>query len=869
LLIIDWEAFFLVGALLWGVEGAISGGMTRWLAVLLVACAVVAEAGVEWAELAPLPDAHGFAGAFAGEAGGVLVVAGGANFPAGAPWEGGQKVWHDRIFVLEEPGGKWREVGRLPRPLGYGASVSTGEGLLCVGGSDAERHHTEVFRLRWTGESIAVDELAALPVALADMAGVAVGGLIHVIGGKVAPDATEASARHLVFDGERWAEAEALPGGGRIYPVVGVRGAAFYVFSGAALRDDGEGGVVREYLRDAWRWGAIRGWERLADLPRAAVAAASPAVLAGVSSLLVVGGDDGELVGFEPRAVHPGFPREILGYDSVTDTWAAVGEVPEGIESPVTTALVNWRGRMVIPTGESRPAVRTTQVVELRVSPTKAAFGVINWSIVAIYLAGMIGVGVFFMRRQAAATTEAYFRGGQRVPYWVAGLSIFATMLSALTFMGIPARAYQTDMSWYIGQLPILLIVPLVMACYLPFFRRLDLTSAYEYLERRFSLACRLYASLSFTAFHLGRIAIVLYLPALALAQVSDIDVVTAVVVIGVLCVVYTVIGGIEAVVWTDAVQALVLMAGAVLCFVLAAGRIDGGLAGMAEIAMRDEKLFQSLRWDNFSLADGTTSVLVLFVAFFFNSLVPYTSSQDVVQRYVTTRDLAAAKSSLKVTMWMSVFGSMVFFLLGVAIYAFYQTHPDRLDPALPAADAILPFYIVRELPTGVSGLVIAALFAAAQSTVSSSLNSVATTFVKDIDARLLRRGREDRSYLRSAQLAVVVAGLVGIGIAVVMASSTIESAFKTFNSMIGLTAGSLGGLFALGVFTRRSHGRGAFIGALCGLVTVLALHLGGAPVTGLLYAAIGFATCFFVGWGMSRLLPGRGDGSLSLFGER
>jgi solute:Na+ symporter, SSS family len=869
LLIVDWGAFFLVVALLWGVEGAISGGMTRWLAGLLVACAVVAEAGVEWAELAPLPDAHGFAGAFAGEAGGVLVVAGGANFPGGAPWDGGQKVWHDRIFVLEEPRGEWREVGRLPRPLGYGASVSTKEGLVCVGGSDAERHHADVFRLRWTGESIAVDELVPLPVALADMAGVAVGGHIHVIGGKVVPDATEASARHLVFDGERWAEAEALPGGGRIYPVVGVRGAAFYVFSGAALRDDGEGGVVREYLRDAWRWGAGRGWERLADLPRAAVAAPSPAALAGVSSLLVVGGDDGELVGFEPRAAHPGFPREILGYEGVTDTWAVVGEVPEGIESPVTTPLVNWRGRMVIPTGESRPAVRTKQVVELRVVPTKAAFGAINWTIVGIYLAGMIGVGVFFMRRQAAATTEAYFRGGQRVPYWVAGLSIFATMLSALTFMGIPARAYQTDMSWYIGQLPILLIVPLVMACYLPFFRRLDLTSAYEYLERRFSLSCRLYASLSFTAFHLGRVAIVLYLPALALAQVSDIDVVTAVVVIGVLCVVYTVIGGIEAVVWTDAVQALVLMAGAVLCFVLAAGRIDGGLAGMAEIAMRDEKLFQSLRWDNFSLADGTTSVLVLFVAFFFNSLVPYTSSQDVVQRYVTTRDLAAAKSSLKVTMWMSVFGSMVFFLLGVAIYAFYQTYPDRLDPALPAADAILPFYIVRELPTGISGLVIAALFAAAQSTVSSSLNSVATTFVKDIDARLLRRGREDQAYLRSAQLAVVVAGLLGIGIAVVMASSTIESAFKTFNSMIGLTAGSLGGLFALGVFTRRSHGRGAFIGALCGLVTVLALHLGGAPVTGLLYAAIGFATCFFVGWGMSRLLPGRGDGSLSLFGER
>jgi SSS family solute:Na+ symporter len=318
-------------------------------------------------------------------------------------------------------------------------------------------------------------------------------------------------------------------------------------------------------------------------------------------------------------------------------------------------------------------------------------------------------------------------------------------------------------------------------------------------------------------------------------------------------------------VVWTDAIQALVLMGGALLCFVIAAWHVDGGLGGMLEIARADSKLFESLRWTEFSPADGTTSALVLFVAFFFNSLITYTSSQDVVQRYVTTRDLAAARRSLWLTMWMSIFGSMLFFGMGVAIYAFYKTHPGRLDPAMAAADSILPYYIMRQLPVGVAGLLIAAIFAASQSTASSSLNSLATSFIKDVDARLLRPGRDDHTYLRTAQLVVILAGAISIALAVWMAKSQIESAFKTFNTLIGLTAGSLGGLFALGVFTRSAGAAGALIGAVCGFATVVGLHLAKAPVSGLLYGFIGFTICFAIGWAASLILPGGGDRTLSL----
>jgi SSS family transporter len=834
--------------------------------LLFIGSLFVAQAGaaLSWNHGPEIPDSRGLAAVFAGTSEDTLIVAGGANFPDAPPWEGGSKVWHDRIWTLRTDAQAWAEAGRLPQSLAYGASVSTPDGVICIGGSDATKHYSGVFRMRAKTGAVEVTKLPPLPIPLANLAAAMVAKRIHVIGGTTQPESTEASQRHFAFDGEAWQELPPLPAVGRIFPVVASRAGEFFVFSGASLQADSTGKAQRTYLQDAWKYDAKGNWQRLSDLPRPAVAAPSPAIAAGASHFLIVGGDDGTKIHHEPKSTHPGFARDVLSYDTITGTWASQGSWPAEAGAAVTAPVVAWQKGNWIISGEIRPAVRTPQIVGLRLKTETSAFGMTNWIVVLVYLAGMVGIGYYFMKREAASTTDDYFRGGQRVPAWVAGLSIFATMLSALTFMGIPARAYKTDISWYLGQLPILLIIPLVVICYLPFFRKLDLTSAYEYLELRFSFACRLFASLSFTAFHLGRIAIVLYLPALALATVSDIDVVTSILLIGVLCLIYTVMGGIEAVVWTDAVQAIVLMAGALLCFVLAVWQVDGGISGVAQIAIRDHKLWESLEWKSLNVAEGTNSVWILFLAFFFNSLVPYTASQDVVQRYVTTRDIGAAKKSLHLTLWMSLSGGLLFFLLGTAIYAFYQQHPERLDPALASTDSILPFYIFHELPAGVSGLIIAAIFAAAQSTISSSLNSVATTYVKDIDARWLRPGREDKSYLRSAQLVVIIAGGVGTALAVVMAKSQIESAFATFNAMIGLTAGSLGGLFALGIFTRSTNSQGAFLGALAGFVSVVALYWFKAPISGLLYAAIGFGVCFLVGITASRFLPGRGDATLS-----
>ena len=865
-----------------------------------------------------LPDEYGFAGSFAGiisnDATRWLVVAGGANFPYKDPFDetlnanGGQpKVWHNGVFAIQlekdslKAQGTWEAQDiKLPKKLAYGASVSLPHhgSALFIGGSaktgDKETFSSSVYEANFSGNSIHFSEVPPLPVGISYTSSVRINHHVYVFSGKSDHGAV---AKAWVMDTSSsdrtawkwqelpWPMAEhETPARARTFHTMGTLNGNVYVFGGRARHipedkrihpDDINTIHQLDFFRDTYVYSPhpnkphLGTWKRLADLPRGISAAPNKAIPSGASHLLLLGGGDVAFLkslqnqdkypdlnearqGFK----HPGFPGIILGYHTITDTWAEHGTFPPNSRAPVTAPVVISGKEFLIPSGEWSPKLRTPAVIGGTILPGPATFGWINWTVVAIYLLGMVGIGYWFMKREAAASTEAYFRGGQKIPWWVAGLSIFATMLSALTFMGIPARAYATDISWYIGQLPILIVAPLVAIYYLPFFRRLNVTSAYEYLERRFGLAVRIFASLSFILFHIGRIAIVLYLPALAISAVTGIDVTTAILIMSVLCIIYTVMGGIEAVVWTDAIQAIVLMGGAILCFLLVVFKVDGGFSEVMSIAQSDNKLFSNLDWGSFNIQDGTTAVSVLFIAFLFNTLVPYTSGQDVVQRYVTTSDEKEARKSLWTTMWMSVTGALVFFGLGVAIYAFYKLHPELLNPAMEKTDGILPFYIVQQLPTGISGLIIAAIFAASQSTISSSLNSSATAYIKDFDARLLRPDRNDASYLRAAQLAVVMIGILSTIVAIVMAQSNIEGAFKMFNKIIGLTAGSLGGLFALGIFTQKANGAAALIAALTGAITVVTLFLTNAPVTGLLYAFIGFMTCFLVGIILGFIMP-------------
>ncbi|HYR59612.1 MAG TPA: galactose oxidase [Chthoniobacteraceae bacterium] len=322
-----------------------------------------------WEQLPPIPDAEGFASPFAGVSGGALIVAGGANI-TGEKWnETFTKRWFDSVFVLEKPDGAWTHGGKLPRALGYGVSVTADDALICTGGSDATRHYADVFRLEWRGGKLRTTTLPSLPEPCANACGALLGRTIYIAGGIETPAATTALktfwALNLDDAAPQWRELEPWPGPERMLSVAGVQDGAFFIFSGAKLSAGADGKPVREYLRDAYRYTPVRGWKRIADLPRPAVAAPSPAVPIGASGLLVMTGDDGTKVNFQPIEQHPGFPRDVLAYDAAADRWTVAGETPF---SRATVPVAKWGARFVIPNGEVRPRVRTPEVWALTIS---------------------------------------------------------------------------------------------------------------------------------------------------------------------------------------------------------------------------------------------------------------------------------------------------------------------------------------------------------------------------------------------------------------------------------------------------------------------------------------------------------------------
>jgi len=320
---------------------------------------------LQWSQLPKLPDALGVAAPFTGVSGEALLVAGGANFPRGYPWQGGKKVWHDTVYALTATNAQWHTVGRLPRPLAYGISITTPDGVLCIGGSDAARHYADVFLLQLVAGRIEIKQFPALPVPLANAAGALVGNTVFVCGGSDQPGELSALnhlfALKLAGASTPWRELEPCPGKPRILPVAAALADAFYLAGGAAL-EPANGHIARVYLRDTWSYQAGRGWRRLADLPKPSVAAPSPAPNVD-SEFFVVGGDDGALAGFQPVEQHPGFPKMILAYDAARNSWRTNGEIPA---PRATVPVAWWQNRFVIPGGEMRPGVRSPEVWTLR-----------------------------------------------------------------------------------------------------------------------------------------------------------------------------------------------------------------------------------------------------------------------------------------------------------------------------------------------------------------------------------------------------------------------------------------------------------------------------------------------------------------------
>ncbi len=311
-----------------------------------------------WKQLPSLPDREGVAGCFAGTSGGALLVAGGANFPTAKPWEGGKKVWYDTVYILEKPQGQWKIAGKLPRPLAYGVSVTHHDALICVGGSDADRHHADVFRVQWNGSQLNISQLPSLPKPIANACGVLIGDNLCIAGGLEKPEATTTLKDVYYLDlsapQPTWNSLSPFPGSPRMLAVATAVDGAFYVVGGVDLVASADGKVTRRYLKDAFCL-ERGGWRQLDDLPYPLAAAPSPAPWDWYG-FWILGGDDGSQTGVNPLQ-HPGFSSNILRHDE--GGWHISGQLPA---AHVTTATTHWNHRWIIPSGEIRPGVRSPQV---------------------------------------------------------------------------------------------------------------------------------------------------------------------------------------------------------------------------------------------------------------------------------------------------------------------------------------------------------------------------------------------------------------------------------------------------------------------------------------------------------------------------
>ncbi len=441
----------------------------------------------------------------------------------------------------------------------------------------------------------------------------------------------------------------------------------------------------------------------------------------------------------------------------------------------------------------------------------------VDLGVLIAYVLLVVILGAWLMRR--SRSVEAFTVAGRSLPGWAVGMSILGTYLSSISFLALPGKAYGGDWNAFVFSLTLPFAALVAIHLFLPLYRRAGLISAYQYLEERFGPWARVYAGFSFVLIQLGRIGAILYLVALVLAPLTGIDIVTIIIVTGVVVTLYTTMGGIEAVIWTDVAQVIVLLGGALLATIILLFDVPGGPSHVMQTAWADHKF----SWGDWHLRLTEPTVLVVFIYGINENLKNFGIDQNYIQRYNTARsDRAAARS-----VWLGALTyipvSAAFLFIGTALYVYYQTPPAALpDPGM-AADKVFPHFIVDKLPVGVAGLVIAALFAAAMSSVDSSLNCVATICLEDVYKRYLRPGADDATCLRLLRIMTVAWGVLGTAAGLVFLElvKVHEHALDLWWTIAGIFGAGMLGPFLLGAFIRRVGSRSALVGVIASLIYI------------------------------------------------
>ncbi|PYV17763.1 MAG: hypothetical protein DMG07_05185 [Acidobacteria bacterium] len=477
-------------------------------------------------------------------------------------------------------------------------------------------------------------------------------------------------------------------------------------------------------------------------------------------------------------------------------------------------------------------------------------FTTLDWTILVVYVAGSAALGSLFVRGQKSS--EDFFLAGRSLWWFPMALSVIATDFSAISFLGVPGYVVARDLVLDVQPLVFLWVLPLAQLLFLRMFHGLELISAYEYLERRFNLPLRTACSLLFICVRTGWMATALYATSVALTQVAGWQTSSCILVIGGITTVYSALGGMKAVIWTDVAQFFVFMAGIALVFARSLGSVPGGIVEVWHAAARHGHT----RIFDWNLDPTRVSSFGVLIGGTFLVLISYGVDQIIIQRYLSARSSAEIRRSMVLQMSVTPVIMWMLALTGLALVGFYSRFPDRIPRGLEA-DKWFPYFIVHELPPGVSGTVIAGVFAATMSSISSGVNSITAACVIDFYRRFFGRGArsdaQDARELRISRALTLFWGLVATLLGLVVGRiGVITLIAKTLSGFFG---GVLLGVFLLGILSRRSNGPGVFLGGLLGFATIAAVGLG-TRVNLFWYAPIGVASTVAAGALLSLAFP-------------
>ncbi len=440
------------------------------------------------------------------------------------------------------------------------------------------------------------------------------------------------------------------------------------------------------------------------------------------------------------------------------------------------------------------------------------------------YLLVVMGIGLYFSKKNTS--TEEYFVGGRSFSGWVIGLSLVGTSISSITFLAYPGDAYKTAWLRYLPNLMLPVAVFIAAYVFLPFFRRGNTITAYEYLEHRFGPSIRVYGAVTFIFGQLVRISLILYLLSLLIHELTGLSAEMSIILGGVFVAVYTIVGGIDAVIWTDVLQTIVLVLGGIVCLAVIVLSLPGGLEQIFSVASEHGKLafaefkngqLTPVDW-RFSLQEKTG--LMMLILGLTAWLTEYSGNQNTVQRFCASKSDHEARKAMFVCAFSSLPIWAFYMFLGTALYVFFQVFPTETATEIlngeRKAEQILPYFINNYLPSGVAGIVIAAALAAAMSSLDSSINAISTVSIVDIYRRFSTTEKTDKHYLKVARLIATLTSVLMIFGAIVLMDAQTKTLQDTATILVSLVSGGILGIYLLGFFTLKGDARAVWVGLLC-----------------------------------------------------